>query len=225
MSVYSRNYGHASELAFHCHSTPAKKMDELNDKADLVLIAVNDSHIESISGQLSEGKTVVHTSGITPLSVLANGHPKAGIFYPLQTISKGHFPEAKQVPVLLESTDNETQVLLETMANQCGLSFLQITSEKRRYIHLSAVFVNNFGNHLAQIAQQILADQELPFELLKPLILQTALKLQMLSPADNQTGPAKRGDVSTIEEHLALLGEYPEFKKLYKLFTESIGKC
>ncbi|MEO8534019.1 MAG: Rossmann-like and DUF2520 domain-containing protein [Flavobacterium sp.] len=190
-------------------------------KSDLYIIAVSDNAILEVSNQLPfKGQLVVHTSGTASLDSLDSKN-RRGVFYPLQTFSKNKEIDFSEIPFCLEA-ENETDFkLLETVARSISKAVFAISSEQRKALHVSAVFVNNFTNHLYQIGQEICEEHQVPFEILKPLIQETAEKIKTLNPADAQTGPAKRSDSSTIEAHLDYLTTENQ-KNIYKILTQSI---
>lgn len=189
--------------------------------ADLYIIAVSDNSIAEVSKNLPfTNKLVVHTSGSVGLEDL-DAKNRKGVFYPLQTFSKSKEVDFKDIPFCLE-TENETDYrLLETVANSLSDKVFKINSEQRKALHVSAVFVNNFVNHLYQIGNDICIENNIPFEILQPLILETANKVVTLSPKDAQTGPAKRNDTQTINAHLNFLSDTTQ-KEIYKILTKSI---
>lgn len=225
--VYSRQISDAETLA--------KKLDAegINDwnllateKLDLLILAVRDQAIPEVVQQikpfLSHSTLVVHTSGTSPLHWLSDDLPHTGIFYPLQTFSPGREPDFGQIPICIEASNIADQQLLLELGQRISHK-VQITSEAdRRTLHLAAVFVNNFVNHLYQIGAEILAEKGLSFELLLPLIQETAAKIQQQSPATMQTGPAIRGDEVTIRRQVELLESHPEWQALYRAITALI---
>lgn len=197
--------------------------DKLSDitEAELYILAVPDDAIASFSKSLPfSGRLVAHTSGAVAMEAL---YPKnrRGVFYPLQTFSKKREINFSEIPICIEAAHQPDLQLLKDLGGNISDHITEIPSEKRAKLHLAAVFVNNFVNYLYQVGSEILNEEDLPFELLKPLIAETARKMQWLNPHEAQTGPAKRNDLKTIEKHLHLLGESPH-KKIYELFTEAI---
>ena len=190
-------------------------------EADLYIIAVSDDAISKVSSQLPFGnRLVVHTSGSVSLDALDKKNRK-GSLYPLQTFSKKAAVDFSQIPVFLES-ENETDFdLLQKVAKIISHKVYKINSEQRKALHISAVFVNNFVNHLYQIGNEICKENNVPFEVLKPLILETANKVIKLSPEEAQTGPAIRNDRQTIAGHLDFLLDENQ-KNIYKTLTQSI---
>ncbi|TDP57591.1 Rossmann-like and DUF2520 domain-containing protein [Flavobacterium dankookense] len=190
-------------------------------EADLYIIAVSDNAIHDVSSQiLFDNKLVVHTSGSTDMSVIHSKNRK-GVFYPLQTFSKTKSLDFSRIPIALESENTSDYKLLEKVAKAISNEVYQINSEQRKALHVAAVFVCNFTNHLYQIGETICEENKLPFELLKPLILETADKIQTLSPNEAQTGPAKRNDTTTINAHLNFLKDENQIN-IYKTLTKSI---
>lgn len=189
--------------------------------ADLYIIAVADDAIAKVSSQIPfENRLVVHTSGTVSMNSLDSKNRK-GIFYPLQTFSKNKAVDFSQIPFCLES-ENETDFeLLKNVGEAVSNSVFEMNSQQRKALHVSAVFVNNFVNHLYQMGQEICNENNVPFEILKPLILETANKVMTLSPIEAQTGPAKRNDTKTIEAHLAILTNENQ-ATIYKILTQSI---
>lgn len=220
--VYSRSLGHAEQLAGQLGAVPYTDLKLVPSHADLYLIAVKDAAIEEVAAQLSVNDgLVLHTSGITPMEILKM-HKRHGVFYPLQTLTKNVEPDLKNVPLLIEANNEKDQRGLELIAATISEKVFTITSEQRQFVHLAAVFANNFSNHLYAIAEQIMQAHHIPFEILKPLILETARKVQEHEPQSVQTGPAIRNDQPTVEKHLALLQQTPEFRQMYELLSRSI---
>lgn len=191
------------------------------EEADLYIIAVSDKAISEVSKQLPfQNRIVVHTSGAASLDVLDPKNRK-GVFYPLQTFSKNKEIDFLAVPLCLEAENTFDFRILESVAKSISNAVFPINSDQRKALHVAAVFVNNFTNHLYQIGQEICEEHQVPFEILKPLIQETAQKINTLDPVDAQTGPAKRGDSTTIAAHLEYLSNENQ-KNIYKLITQSI---
>jgi predicted short-subunit dehydrogenase-like oxidoreductase (DUF2520 family) len=220
--VYSRNPEHAQRLAAQLGALPYSDLSLVPGHADLYLIAVSDTAIRTVSDALGiNDGIVVHTSGITPMSALA-GHRRIGVFYPLQTITRNTAPDFRSMPLLIEANNASDEQALNGLAAKISGHVSVLTSEQRQYVHLAAVFANNFSNHMYAVAEQIAQAYRIPFDILKPLILETARKVQELPPQAVQTGPAIRNDITTIEKHLMLLKRTPEFRQIYELMSRSI---
>jgi len=194
--------------------------EELQE-SDLYIIAVSDKAIADVSKQLPfQNRIVVHTSGAASLDVLDTKNRK-GVFYPLQTFSKNKEIDFSIVPLCLEAENTFDFRVLETVAKSISNAVFAINSDQRKALHVAAVFVNNFTNHLYHIGKEICGEHQVPFEILRPLIQETAEKINTLDPVDAQTGPAKRNDSNTIAAHLDYLTNENQ-KNIYKLITQSI---
>ncbi|MEZ7506534.1 Rossmann-like and DUF2520 domain-containing protein [Flavobacterium sp. Arc2] len=190
-------------------------------EADLYIIAVSDDAIGAVAAQLAfKNRLVVHTSGSVGLNVI-NDNNRRGVFYPLQTFTKNKAVDFKAIPICLESENSTDFRLLEKVAKVISNKVFAINSEQRKALHVAAVFVNNFTNHLYTIGNEICLENQVPFDILKPLILETAQKIMTISPKDAQTGPAKRNDLKTIEAHQLFLSDENQ-TTIYKIITQSI---
>lgn len=195
-------------------------IDQL-EVADLYIISVTDTAIVELANQIPfDHAFVVHTSGSMPMTVLPSKHRK-GVFYPLQTFTKNKEVDFKEIPICLEAENERDLLLLKTVAEKISSKVYTINSEQRKAMHVAAVFVCNFVNHLYQLGHEVCNEHNIPFEILHPLIAETANKIQYLPPEDAQTGPAKRNDTITINSHLNFL-TYTNKKEIYKILTKSI---
>ena len=191
--------------------------------ADVYIIAVSDDAISKLSSQLPfENQLVVHTSGSVGLYDLDKKN-RRGVFYPLQTFSKEATVNFKDVPICIETAEKNDFKILRRLAEGIESKNFKVNSDQRSSLHLAAVFVNNFTNQLYRIAHEITESTGTEFDVLKPLILETANKIQNLSPYSAQTGPAKRNDKKTIKKHLKTLENSPH-KAIYEILTASIQK-
>lgn len=190
-------------------------------EADVYIISVSDNAITEVSSNLPfKNRLVVHTSGTSELSVLDSKNRK-GVFYPLQTFSKSKAVDFAIIPICLETENKNDYQTLETLANLISKKVYAISSVQRKSLHVAAVFVCNFVNHLYLIGNQICDENKVPFEILQPLILETANKITELSPKAAQTGPALRKDTKTIDKHIEFLKD-SKYKEIYTLLTQSI---
>ena len=188
--------------------------------ADVYIIAVSDDAITEVSSKINKKNSLtVHTSGSVSLESLRNQGRK-GVFYLLQSFSKDKEVNFNEIPFCLEATNEEDLTTLKTIAKSIGKKIYSINSEQRKIIHVAAVFVNNFTNHFYKIGEDICKEHQVPFEILQPLIQETAKKIVSLNPEEAQTGPAKRNDQKTIQNHLGLLNK--EQQEIYQLITKSI---
>ena len=215
-------YNHsAKSLSRFGKTVPTTTSPEALLEADIYLMAVKDDVIPLLGKKLSEMKgLVLHTSGAVPLDVLRSCE-RYGVFYPLQTFSRNRKVKNVDIPYCLEANSQEDLALLKRLAEEISGTPYEVSSEQRKKLHLSAVFVCNFVNHLYAIGENICRENELPFEILQPLIRETAEKITDSSPLVSQTGPAIRNDRFTIETHLKLI-DSEENKEIYKLLTHAI---
>ncbi len=192
-------------------------------EADIYIIAVSDDAISSVSEALPfKDRLVVHTSGSVGIYDLDKKNRRA-VFYPLQTFSKEAKVDFKQVPICIETIGKKDYPQLKSLAEALGSPHYRVNSDQRKALHLAAVFVNNFTNQLYRVAHEITESEGVEFDILKPLILETAKKVQTMSPYMAQTGPAKRNDKKTIKRHLKQL-KNEQHKAIYNLLTDTIKK-
>lgn len=196
------------------------KVEELKT-VDVCIIAVSDSAISNISESIPfENKIVAHTSGSIAMKDLSTKNRRA-VFYPLQTFSIDKIVDFATIPICIESENIEDNKIIEKIALSISKVVYPIDTKQRKALHVSAVFVNNFVNHLYQIGNKICLENKVPFDILKPLIQETAEKIQTLTPSEAQTGPAKRKDKQTIASHIDFLKNENQ-NAIYTLLTQSI---
>ena len=197
------------------------QLDELVPEADLYLLSISDDNIPKLSNKLISCKGIIaHTAGSVGMETL-NPCKDHGVFYPLQTFSKQKKVDFEQVPLCLEANTEENFTLLKQVAITLGGPIHRIDSTQRKALHIAAVFVNNFVNHLYAVGEQLCQEHEVPFSVLQPLIAETADKIKSLSPKAAQTGPALRGDQQVLKDHLSLLTKTTQ-KELYQLISTAI---
>lgn len=221
--VYSRTEKSARELGEILSAKYVTEIADIDRLADVYVITLTDSALEEVLSQIDFGdKLVVHCSGSLPLTILDNYSKNTGVFYPLQTFSKTRNVDFRTIPVFVEANTPENEQILTTLADQISDSVQLLSSEKRKALHLSAVFACNFVNHLYTISSEILKMKNIPFEVLKPLILETAQKVQDMTPENAQTGPAVRFDENIISAHLKELEVATGYQQLYSSLSKSI---
>ncbi len=225
VQVWSRNLQNAALLAYHIKAEPIDQLVEIDPNTDLIVISVKDDAVEDVASFIPIKKVlVVHTCGSVSLQTLEKYFVACGVFYPLQTFSKSRELDFGSVPLCIESTDkNSTELLLE-LGKTISKQVSYVDSDQRKTIHLAAAFASNFPNYLYAVAAALLQKKQLDFDLLKPLILETALKVQEFLPFKVQTGPAIRGDEQTMRVHLELLKQYPDLQEIYQLLSQGIIK-
>lgn len=221
--VYSRSITNAKKLAAVCKAKAYNKVNDIPSDADVYIVALQDDQIDSIVNHLDfEPKCILHTSGSVSIDVFQKKIKNAGVLYPLQTFTKNQSPIWKKIPIFTEGRNTLSHRIANTLAKQLSDSVKNASSEKRRTIHLSAVFANNFVNHLYSLSAEILRNEKISFDILKPLILETTERIMKNDPATIQTGPARRNDIKTMKKHLQLLSKDSSKKKVYKVLSASI---
>jgi len=220
--IYSRNEKEGKILAKSVNAKFISKITEIGKNSEVIIMAISDDAIAEVSKNLNiEGKILAHTSGITNTEILSIATQNVACFYPLQTFTKGHLVDFKQIPILITSNNQKSLSALKAIAYKISKKVKVITDLERQKLHLSAVIVNNFTNHLFTLSSKYLTKNKIDFDLLKPLIQETANKISTSKPNKNQTGPAKRNDMKTIEKHLSFI-EDNDLKEIYKILTKSI---
>lgn len=191
--------------------------------ADVYIFAVKDDALPEVLNRfpMREG-LFVHTAGSIAMDVFENHADRYGVLYPLQTFSKDRTVDFKDIPLFIETNNHPDRLLLESIANSISNQVVYLSSEKREKLHLSAVFANNFVNHMYYEAAKILEEENLSPQLLLPLIEETANKITLMHPREAQTGPAIRGDEKTMKKHLELLEGNPRLQELYEKISRSI---
>jgi predicted short-subunit dehydrogenase-like oxidoreductase (DUF2520 family) len=225
LQVWSRNISHAKILADQLETEAIDQLDELTTEGDLYIISVLDDAIPSLVKQLDHLKApVVHTSGSTDMQVLAPFFMDYGVLYPLQTFSKSVDIDLSDTPFLLEASNETVLEKLKALTSSVSNTIQYCTSEQRIRLHIAAVFSCNFSNHLYSIAQELLSENNLDFDLIRPLILQTAEKVMHALPSEVQTGPAVRVDQLTLDRHRKQLLDHPDWLRIYNLLSDDIIK-
>ncbi|TSD64120.1 DUF2520 domain-containing protein [Inquilinus sp. KBS0705] len=225
VQVYSRNMQNAALLAYHVGAEAVDDLENISVDTDVFIIAIKDDAIGAIVPKLLKyDKLTVHTSGAAGLDHILAFTDKAGVFYPLQTFSKTKELNFREVPLCIEGADETITLQLEELARTISNNVYRVNSAQRKVLHLAAVFACNFTNHMYTIAQQLLAQSDMGFDMLRPLIAETADKIKQQAPATVQTGPAVRNDEQTMAAHLQMLNGKPELQQLYTLLSQDIIK-
>lgn len=225
MSIWSFHFENAKILASEVNVKAIVELSQLAaEESDIILIAVKDDAINKVAERLKGYRGIVaHTSGAVDLKVLGNLE-NYGVFYPLQTFSKEKPVDFSTVPLCLEANNIDTLKQLQQLAGLLGKNSYEVNSKQREALHVAAVFACNFPNYLYSIAEQLLAKQQLSFEMIRPLINETANKVQNALPAAVQTGPAVRNDEQTLMKHKDLLAQNPNWLAIYSLLSDSIAQ-
>ena len=221
--IWSYHYENALLLANQVNATAITDLSAVDLNADLCLIAVKDDAIAGLLPNLINFKGIIaHTSGSINIKVFESLVKNYGVFYPLQTFSKNKVINFSTIPLCVEANDENTLIVLKEIAKKLSANVIDVDSEKRMILHLSAVFACNFTNHLYALAQDILNVNGLDFDILRPLIAETANKVQDELPLNVQTGPAIRNDNEVLKKHEELLKEQPTLLDIYKTLSNSI---
>jgi predicted short-subunit dehydrogenase-like oxidoreductase (DUF2520 family) len=225
VQIYSPNNLHAKALAERVQAAPCSSVEQINPYSDFYVIAINDDALKSFSENFTRGDgIVIHTSGFHGIDVLKNTSLNYGVFYPLQTLNKNGTIPAQPFPICIEASNNETLQKIKSLAQSIDGDVHIISSQRRKVLHVAAVFANNFGNYMFSMAEKILQKEKISFGLLRPLIRSTAENVMHRSPAEVQTGPAKRGDEEILRAHIEILKDDPELKSIYELISSGIRK-
>jgi predicted short-subunit dehydrogenase-like oxidoreductase (DUF2520 family) len=224
--VYSQNPNHAEALTERLYQAEVKAtLDFSTSDSKVFIIAVSDDAISDIAREiiLPEEAILVHTSGSQPLTELQYAATQnLGVFYPLQTFSKSKKVDFKEIPIFIESYSDEVENTLIQIARSISKEVRKIGSEERKALHVAAVFASNFSNHMLTIAKDIMQQNSLDYDWLKPLITETINKSMYMGPGEAQTGPAKRGDLNILDSHLEFLQGDESVAEIYKVVSQHI---
>lgn len=230
VQVFSRTMQSAETLASLLDAEPLTDMAQVRDDADVYIFSVKDSALEQLISQLcgekqlfgKEKKVFLHTAGSMPMSVFRGKALHYGVLYPMQTFSKQREVDFSIIPCFIEANDEFALKQIEGLAGQISHRVFQLSSEDRKYLHLSAVFACNFANHCYAASQELLQQHGIPFDVMLPLIDETAAKVHGMTPKEAQTGPAVRYDENVIGKQIQLLENQPYFQKIYDCMSKSI---
>lgn len=224
VQVFSRTMQSAETLASLLDAEPLTDMAQVRDDADVYIFSVKDSALEQLISQLcgDEKKVFLHTAGSMPMSVFRGMALHYGVLYPMQTFSKQREVDFSIIPCFIEANDEFALKQIEGLAGQISHRVYQLSSEDRKYLHLSAVFACNFANHCYAASQELLQQHGIPFDVMLPLIDETAAKVHGMTPKEAQTGPAVRYDENVIGKQIRLLENQPYFQKIYDCMSKSI---
>ena len=224
VQVYSRTEESARTLADVLNCVYTTDLDAVVRSADVFVISVKDAVLPSVASALQtgrEGQLFVHTAGSMPMEILP--FERCGVFYPMQTFSKNKEVDFSVIPCFIEAKEKNDLTLLKKLALTISDTVYELDSDNRKYLHLAAVFCCNFANHCFGLGARLLQEHgNIPFNVMLPLIDETAAKLYSMSPREAQTGPAVRWDTNVMDKHLQLLAGTPDLQKIYELFSKSI---
>ena len=222
--IYSRTLESARRLGMRTGITYTADAGDVYPDGDIYLFCVSDDSLPAVvkSLRMRHDALLLHTSGCQPMDVLKPYADSYGVIYPVQTFSRRRELDFREVPLCVEGSEPAVTGRIWTLAKALSDTVCEVDSRRRRELHLAAVFVNNFPNYLYTVGSKMMEESGLPFDLLRPLILETALKVMQMVPEDAQTGPARRGDDSTMAAHKALLKDRKEWLRIYALLSDSI---
>lgn len=227
VQVYSRSIGSAAEMAAVVGGVPTDDINKLSSVADVYIIAVTDAVMPDLIPLVCKGreqKVFVHTAGSMPMEVFGGMALHYGVLYPMQSFSKEREVDMEEVPCFIEASDDYASGVIEQLASSVSRKVSFLSSADRRYLHLAAVFACNFVNHCYAISSEILAEHGIPFDVMFPLIDETARKVHRMEPAKAQTGPAVRYDENVIRSQSMLLRGNPLVKDIYERMSMSIHR-
>jgi len=225
LQVWSQSLDNANILAHKINSQGISDMQHIVADADAYIFSVKDDALTEVLQRFPYAdKMIFHTAGSVAASLLAPFSSHYGVLYPFQTFSKAKELDFSEVPILLEASDDGVMKTLRELAESISQKVILASSAQRKYLHIAGVFACNFTNHLYSIAEEVLTQNDLEFDLIKPLITETAQKAMLHSPKTVQTGPAARKDKEIINAHLEMLEDNPELHSLYRLLSERIMK-
>lgn len=225
VAVWSRTIDSAQALIAMVGGEATNNLDSLPRRADAFVVAIKDAALAEVIPQLCKGRedqVFLHTAGSMPLSVFAGQTQHGGVLYPMQTFSKERLVDFSCVPIFIEGADDEALRVARQLAESVSHEVRELSSADRKHLHLAAVFACNFANHCYALSAQILERHGLPFEVMLPLIDETARKVHTMHPLDAQTGPAIRYDQNVIEAQKALLSDEASSQEIYDIMSKSI---
>jgi predicted short-subunit dehydrogenase-like oxidoreductase (DUF2520 family) len=223
--IYGRDKQKASALAVKCSARAIARLEDLDTEADLFILCIADQSIQELITKINTGrKLIVHTSGSVPMNVFKPHFQNFGVFYPLQTFSKERNINFREIPVCIEGSNSHNEALLTFLALKLSDKVQVVDSDTRLVLHTAAVFASNFTNFAYAIAEDLLKTVNLDFDLIRPLIKETADRVQTRKPGEVQTGPAIRNDQVTIDKHLYLLRNHEDYRLMYEKLTEMIKR-
>ena len=222
--VYSRSEDSAKRLADVLDCGYSTDIQNVMQEADIYVFSLKDDILpEIISSMPTKGGIWIHTAGSVNIDIFQKHTESYGVIYPMQTLSKSRKTDFSKIPLFVEGNTTEIENELFNIATTLSDNVMRMISEKRKYLHLAAVFACNFSNHMYTLASQILEKQGIDYKILQPLIDETANKLYSMSPKDAQTGPAVRYDRKIIDRHLSMLDD-ENMRKIYEMISENINK-
>lgn len=224
LGIYGRDIEKTAELANSIKSSSYSISNGVPDNADVCILAVSDNAVEVLATSIKlQHSVLIHTSGSIDIQVLKMATENCGVIWPVYSILKSATIEERSIPIVWEANTAKTTDIILQIANSFTDIVHQANSAQRKWLHLTAVFSNNFTNHIFAICEKICTESDLPFDLLYPIINQTISRIHSQSPFDTQTGPAKRADTTTLKQHEEMLNNHQLWQKIYRAISESIA--
>ena len=227
VQVYSRTEKSAKLLAVQAGAEPITDLEKLTHDADACIIAVKDSALEMLLPEVCAERTsmvFMHTAGSMPMSLFEGHAEHYGVLYPMQSFSKKRAVNFHEIPCFLEWNDSRAEAVIKQLAENVSDAIYEADSEERKHLHLAAVFASNFVNHCYEMTSQLLRKYDLPFDVMLPLVDETASKVHCMKPSEAQTGPAVRYDENVMNMHMQMLEDEPLMKSIYETMSKSIHK-
>ncbi len=224
--VYSRNEKHAAGLVKRLYEAEVKtSLDFSSSASHIFFLTVSDDAIEEVVREiiLPDNAIVVHTSGSQPLSRLGYAAtPNIGVFYPVQIFSKNRKADFSEIPICIEAEDKTVERELKEMAKAISKHVHVMDARRRKALHVASVFASSFTNHMLGISKEIMRQNKLDFEWLRPLIAESLNKSLTVGPEHTQTGPAYLGDFELLDNHMEFLQNNPDLAQVYRVISQHI---
>lgn len=225
IDIWSKTPQNAQLLANMVGAKAIEHPSLISPSSEMIIVCVSDNAVKDVISSLQlKNQILVHTAGTLPMSILENNAENIGVLYPLQTFSKQVSVNFSTIPMAIEANNQSTLETIKSLSLSLSEHIYEVSSQKRKLLHISAVFACNFTNHFYAIADELLSKNDLDFNMLKPLIEATTQKIKQHKPKEVQTGPARRNDINVMQEHIAMLSQYPDWVKIYEAISNDIVK-
>jgi predicted short-subunit dehydrogenase-like oxidoreductase (DUF2520 family) len=223
IQVYGRNAANAASIASIANCSSTNNAQNILPNAEAYILAVSDSSIEQVASlKAIQNNFLIHVAGSVAASVLEPYTSQAAVMYPLQSFTQGRKLDYAQIPFFIEANKPEALAKVQQLARSVSTNVIEMSAEERKTLHLSAVFASNYVNHFFTIAETLLNEKGLDFDILKPLIHETVSKAMSMKPLDAQTGPARRHNTNILNSHNQMLSNHPLWQKIYTFVANSI---
>lgn len=225
LQVFSRTMASAEALAGTVGAVATDDVSAVAGNADIYILSVKDAALKSVIEKLCDGKRnglFVHTAGSIPMGVFEGHAERFGVFYPMQSFSKQRQVDFSDVSIFVEAKRKEDLDMLFRLGRSLSPNVVELSSEGRKRLHLAAVFACNFTNHCYHLAEKVLSEYDIPFDVMLPLVDETARKVHEVSPMEAQTGPAVRYDENVINMQRDMLPEGSGIRQIYELMSKDI---